>query len=93
MVIINLAAFLKIFQHLDYGRRFFDFKYPDRNDNRPETLNELDLAWLGYMSRYLDMFDTIFFCLRKKHNQITFLHVYHHMIVPFLGKLNLLSIK
>ncbi|XP_017491526.1 PREDICTED: elongation of very long chain fatty acids protein AAEL008004-like [Rhagoletis zephyria] len=37
-------------------------------------MNELFLAWLGYMSRYLDMFDTFFFCLRKKQNQISFLH-------------------
>lgn len=86
MVMVNLAAFIQLFYHIDYGRRFLDFSYPDRSDNRPETLNELYLAWIGYMSRYLDMFDTIFFCLRKKHNQITFLHVYHHMVVPFLGK-------
>ena len=88
MVVINLIAFVQMFYHIDYGRRFLDFTYPDRADVRPVTMNELFLAWLGYMSRYLDMFDTIFFCLRKKHSQITFLHVYHHMVVPFLGKLS-----
>lgn len=28
-------------------------------------------------------FAQIFFVLRKKNNQITFLHVYHHAIMPF----------
>ena len=84
MVIANLAAFFKLFQHIDYGRRFLDFTYPDRNDTRPETMNELFLAWLGYMSRYLDMFDTFFFCLRKKQNQISFLHGMHWRLYCYM---------
>lgn len=84
MVIINLGAFFKLFQHIDYGRRFLDFSYPDRNDTRPETMNELFLAWLGYMSRYLDMFDTIFFVLRKKNNQITWVFSWFENILTFL---------
>lgn len=96
MVIINLGAFFKLFQHIDYGRRFLDFSYPDRNDTRPETMNELFLAWFGYMSRYLDMFDTIFFVLRKKNNQITwvsqiFPSFYHILtILPTLTFTNFL---
>ena len=33
---------------------------------------------LYYASKLLEMFDTVFFILRKKNNQLTFLHVYHH---------------
>lgn len=33
--------------------------------------------------RTSEFLDTIFFTLRKKSNQITFLHVYHHAFVPF----------
>ena len=36
------------------------------------------------ISRFLDLADTTFFVLRKKNTQLTFLHVYHHTIVPFL---------
>lgn len=86
MVVFNAIFFVILLQHIDYGRRFLDFRYPDRADTSPFALNELSLAWWGYLSRYLDMLDTIFFVLRKKQNQISFLHVYHHMIVPFLGK-------
>ncbi|KAH9421047.1 hypothetical protein DERP_001488 [Dermatophagoides pteronyssinus] len=84
MVISNATFFFMLLNYVD-GRLFFDFKYPDRNDRSPKTMTMLWLAWFGYLSRFFDMFDTIFFALRKKYNQITFLHVYHHMIVPFLG--------
>lgn len=32
--------------------------------------------------RISEYFDTIFFTLRKKQNQVTFLHVFHHTFVP-----------
>lgn len=34
------------------------------------------------MIRISEYLDTIFFTLRKKQNQITFLHVFHHAFVP-----------
>lgn len=46
---------------------------------------KLDMVWLGYASRLLDLLDTVFFVLRKKTKQISFLHVYHHTIVFFFG--------
>lgn len=37
-------------------------------------------AFLGL--KLFDLLDTVFFVLRKKSSQITFLHVVHHMIMP-----------
>ena len=34
--------------------------------------------WWYYMSKLIEFLDTIFFILRKKGSQLTFLHVYHH---------------
>lgn len=31
-----------------------------------------------FIAKHLDLLDTVFFVLRKKGNQITFLHLYHH---------------
>ena len=42
------------------------------------------LGYFFYLSKYFDMIDTVLFVLRKKWNQITFLHVTHHGIVPLL---------
>lgn len=40
------------------------------------------VCWVFYMSKFVEMADTLFFVLRKKNNQITFLHVFHHGIMP-----------
>ncbi|TGZ51829.1 Elongation of very long chain fatty acids protein [Temnothorax longispinosus] len=37
-------------------------------------------AWWYFFSKIIELLDTVFFVLRKKQNQITFLHVYHHTI-------------
>lgn len=39
---------------------------------------------LFFHTRYLEFFDTFFFILRKKDSQISFLHVFHHGVVPTL---------
>ncbi|KAL2085462.1 hypothetical protein ACEWY4_018782 [Coilia grayii] len=36
------------------------------------------VLWWYYFSKLIEFLDTIFFILRKKNGQITFLHVYHH---------------
>lgn len=41
------------------------------------------VCWLYYFSKFIEMLDTVFFVLRKKPKQITFLHVFHHSIMPF----------
>ena len=34
--------------------------------------------WLYFIIKIVDLIDTVIFALRKKQNQITFLHVFHH---------------
>ncbi|KAL3260677.1 hypothetical protein MRX96_046266 [Rhipicephalus microplus] len=43
----------------------------------------LKLGWWYSFVRIGDFLDTIFFVLRKKNSQITFLHVAHHFLVVF----------
>ncbi|XP_054166064.1 elongation of very long chain fatty acids protein 7-like [Oppia nitens] len=85
MVVFNMYFFYEIVGRCDYGQRFLNFKFPDRNDYSDNTLNEIHVGFLCYLTRFLDLFDTIFFVLRKKYNQITFLHLYHHTLVPLIG--------
>ena len=51
--------------------------------NDPEAVRALNLAWIFYISKFLDMFDSFFFVLKKKFSHLSFLHVYHHGIMPF----------
>ncbi|GFU15986.1 elongation of very long chain fatty acids protein, partial [Nephila pilipes] len=48
-----------------------------------ETFIQVDglYVWQLYLAKNLELLDTIFFVLRKKYNQISFLHVFHHSVV------------
>ncbi|KAI8428750.1 hypothetical protein MSG28_007435 [Choristoneura fumiferana] len=43
----------------------------------------LHLCWVYYFSKLSEFADTVFFVLRKKKSQITWLHLYHHSLTPF----------
>ncbi|XP_068127921.1 very long chain fatty acid elongase 7 [Hyperolius riggenbachi] len=49
----------------------------------PQAVRMAWTCWLYYFSKFIELLDTIFFVLRKKNSQITFLHVYHHSIMPW----------
>lgn len=36
------------------------------------------MCHLYFVTKIIDLLDTVFFTLRKKYNQISFLHIYHH---------------
>ena len=40
---------------------------------------------LYFIVKVVDLLDTVFFVLRKKQNQVTFLHVYHHVGMVIAG--------
>lgn len=44
----------------------------------PEMTNVVWITYFYYILKIIDLLDTLFFVLRKRNNQITFLHVYHH---------------
>ncbi|KAK9871707.1 hypothetical protein WA026_014159 [Henosepilachna vigintioctopunctata] len=56
----------------------------DFTDN-PTTRLTLKLAYLYFIVKIIDLFDTVFFILRKRERQVTFLHVYHHFGMIFLS--------
>lgn len=53
----------------------------DYSDNEA-ALRMLRAGYLFFISKFVDLLDTIFFVLRKKSNQITMLHVIHHGLLP-----------
>ncbi|XP_028162550.1 elongation of very long chain fatty acids protein 7-like [Ostrinia furnacalis] len=52
-------------------------RYPSNTQN-PMLL---DLGWWYFFAKFTELLDTVFFVLRKKNSQVTFLHVYHHVIM------------
>ena len=83
--LVNLFFFFKILIESNYCRYLLNVDY--HSSNRFEFVNAKNLTywWIYLWSKYLDMFDTIFFVLRKKQSQITGLHVYHHASVATMG--------
>lgn len=53
----------------------------DYSDN-PMALRMARTCWWYYFSKFTEFFDTFFFILRKKYNQVSTLHVIHHGIMP-----------
>ncbi|XP_054157624.1 elongation of very long chain fatty acids protein AAEL008004-like [Oppia nitens] len=84
MVAANAYLFVEAVGACELGRVFLNFKYPDQTDRSVGTMRFLSIEWLFWMTRFLDLLDTVFFVLRKKDSQITFLHLYHHTVVPIL---------
>lgn len=49
---------------------------------KPMVDESIPIVWLVLVSRFFDFFDTVFFILRKKFSHVSFLHVFHHTVVP-----------
>ncbi|CAG2170236.1 unnamed protein product [Oppiella nova] len=86
LVLINGFYFFHELLALDFGRKLIaDFKIPPDTEWSPGVHWELKLVYAYYMTKIMDFMDTVFFALRKRHRQITFLHLYHHSVVAVLA--------
>lgn len=87
MISINAYFFYQMVWVYNFGidMNMLNFDRPkDTSDHSPKTLHTVRLCFLFLISKYLDLIETVFFVLRKKHNQVSNLHVYHHSVVPVL---------
>lgn len=81
-VILSTILFHRVTKAVGGSSTFFSFdnifSFHDGSSDGIFQMGELIL-----MARLSELLDTVFFTLRKKTNQVTFLHVYHHAFVPF----------
>ena len=61
----TLANYSYVCQPVDYSRSEL-------------AMRMASVCWWFFFSKVIELLDTLFFILRKKNNQISFLHVYHH---------------
>nr|CAD7463017.1 unnamed protein product [Timema tahoe] len=84
LVPYNLAmAFLNFYIASELMSASTKLKYsyvcqPIRRLSHPDEMRITNAVWWYYFSKLIEFCDTFFFILRKKSNQLTFLHVYHH---------------
>ncbi|KAK7604933.1 hypothetical protein V9T40_006119 [Parthenolecanium corni] len=75
---------LMLWEHLMSGW-LLDYSYtcqPVDYSHNPTALRMANLCWWYYISKLTEFADTLFFVLRKKDNQISLLHLYHHSLTP-----------
>ncbi|CAG5102344.1 Similar to ELOVL: Elongation of very long chain fatty acids protein (Drosophila melanogaster) [Cotesia congregata] len=53
--------------------------------NTPEALRVARGVYMYFLAKISELLDTVFFVLRKKERQITFLHMYHHTVMPLIS--------
>ncbi|XP_066110073.1 very long chain fatty acid elongase 4 [Saccopteryx bilineata] len=77
MVLLNLFIFRELFM----GSYNAGYSYICQSVDYSDNVNEVRIAaalWWYFVSKGIEYLDTVFFILRKKNNQVSFLHVYHH---------------
>ena len=59
------------------------FKYPWGNTVQRDSngFRIAVLVWLHYNNKFIELLDTLFMILRKKKEQLSFLHCYHHILM------------
>ncbi|KAJ1526811.1 hypothetical protein ONE63_008381 [Megalurothrips usitatus] len=62
-----------------------DYSYtcqPVDFSNSPKAIRMARAVWMYFIFKIVELLDTLFFVLRKKDSQISFLHMYHHTLMP-----------
>lgn len=77
-IVLNGSLFYSA-SAIGWFRQFNFFCEPIDYSNSPMALTITRLIWCYFLLKLLDLVDTIFFVLRKKQSQVTFLHLYHHV--------------
>ncbi|CAG9772895.1 unnamed protein product [Ceutorhynchus assimilis] len=80
---VLLSSYM-MYEHLASGW-FWDYSYkcqPVDYSNSEKAMRMARLCWIYYISKLTEFADTVFFVMRKKDSQVTFLHVYHHSLTP-----------
>ena len=92
MTMFNSFFVVMILLFFDF-KKLADFRYPNLTKDSTSAQQQfeywyINFGWWYWMTKFLDLFDSIFFLLRNKHRtHLTFLHLYHHSVVPIFGYL------
>ncbi|GFQ72217.1 elongation of very long chain fatty acids protein AAEL008004 [Trichonephila clavata] len=83
LVIVNFYVFIEFAKI----RLYFDSKNSCTTldlINDANTYRLAEITWWFFLTKYIELADTVFFVLRKKDRQLSRLHLVHHSTVPIL---------
>jgi elongation of very long chain fatty acids protein 4 len=85
MFVYNLyQAILNVWAFVSFVRILYEKSLPiwgSPVDDSKEGYEMAFLIWIHYINKYVELLDTVFMVLRKKNMQVSFLHVYHHVLL------------
>ncbi|XP_075144718.1 ELOVL fatty acid elongase stuck in traffic [Haematobia irritans] len=58
---------------------------PVNRSRTPMAYREARGVYMYFLAKISELLDTVFFVLRKNERQVTFLHVYHHSVMPMIS--------
>lgn len=70
LVLFNAYFFFEALICIRFGLDLFDFEFPDRYDVSPKSMRLIYSGYAYFLTKFLDLFDTVFFVLRKKYSQV-----------------------
>ena len=82
MVILNFYIAYELYAST-VGYYYWPCMPVDYSDD-PRSLRIASAIWIYYFSKIIELLDSVFFILRGKYNQLSFLHVYHHSTMTVL---------
>ncbi|XP_065079078.1 very long chain fatty acid elongase 4-like [Ochlerotatus camptorhynchus] len=82
-ILLNLYIGVKGFANSYFSDDYDWLCEPISQKVTPSRRRLIFVTYLYFLSKIIDLLDTVFFVLRKKNNQITFLHTYHHAGMVF----------
>ncbi|XP_054929991.1 very long chain fatty acid elongase 7-like isoform X2 [Dermacentor andersoni] len=83
MVLANLAIATRVGYYAFVTGHYNLFLQGPDLSSRPTTMLLLQVSWWYLVLRLSECIETVFFVLRKKFNQVSGLHVFHHVSVSF----------
>jgi elongation of very long chain fatty acids protein 7 len=82
MVLLNLYGVVQACRLLNFGLDIWGCQPINHSATDKKSLDIIKLGYIFIISRFIEFFDTICFTLRKKNNQVSGFHVFHHFSVP-----------
>jgi len=86
---VNGVGFFVALWITDMMKECWDCGPVDPNSSDLKKNLTVYLGYIYFLTKIVDFGDTIFFVLRKRFHQATFLHVFHHGIMPVVGFIGL----